>query len=199
MTTTHPPAHPSTQTTGSAIGVQDTLFDVENTQGSAALPGQVVGYRGPQVCQIAGITYRQLDYWTRTNLICPTVAEATGSGSQRLYGFRDLVIIKIIKGLLDTGISLQNVRKALVQLHDLDATELSGINLFSDGKTVYECRSAEEVIDLLAGGQGVFGIAVPGLVAQLTGDLTSIRAHTPGEESALAGDELAARRAARTA
>lgn len=109
------------------------------------------------------------------------------------------MIIKIIKGLLDTGISLQNVRKALVQLDELDATELSGINLFSDGKTVYQCRSAEEVIDLLAGGQGVFGIAVPGLVAQLTGDLTSIRAHTPGEEAALAGDELAARRTARTA
>lgn len=108
------------------------------------------------------------------------------------------MLIKIIKGLLDTGISLQNVRKALVQLDQLDATELSGITLFSDGRSVYQCRSAEEVIDLLAGGQGVFGIAVPGLVAQLTGDLTSIRAHTSGEEAALAGDQLAARRAART-
>lgn len=195
MTTTHPRPLDSSPTTG----VQDALFDVENPDGPAALPGQTVGYRGPQVCQITGVTYRQLDYWTRTNLIHPSVAEATGSGSQRLYGFRDLVIIKIIKGLLDTGISLQNVRKALVQLDQLDATELSGINLFSDGKTVYQCRSAEEVIDLLAGGQGVFGIAVPGLVAQLTGDLTSIQAHTAGEESALAGDELAARRAARTA
>jgi len=174
---------------------QEPLFEMNTLTGTAV---STVGYRGPQVCQITGITYRQLDYWTRTNLIHPSVAEATGSGSQRLYGFRDLVIIKIIKGLLDTGISLQNVRKALVQLDELDATELSGINLFSDGKTVYQCRSAEEVIDLLAGGQGVFGIAVPGLVAQLTGDLTSIQAHTPGEESALAGDELAARRAART-
>ena len=174
---------------------QEPLFEM-NTLAGTAVPA--VGYRGPQVCQIAGITYRQLDYWTRTDLIHPSVAEATGSGSQRLYGFRDLVLIKIIKGLLDTGISLQNVRKALVQLDQLDATELSGITLFSDGKTVYQCRSAEEVIDLLAGGQGVFGIAVPGLVAQLTGDLTSIRAHTSGEEAALAGDQLAARRAART-
>ena len=108
------------------------------------------------------------------------------------------MIIKIIKGLLDTGISLQNVRKALVQLDELDAAELTGLNLFSDGKTVYQCRSAEEVIDLLAGGPGVFGIAVPGLVAQLTGDLTSIQAHAPGEEAVHVPDELAARRAART-
>lgn len=192
MTTTQP------QATGTIAGVQDTLFDLENTDGSAALQGQAVGYRGPQVCQITGVTYRQLDYWTRTNLIHPSVAEATGSGSQRLYGFRDLVIIKIIKGLLDTGISLQNVRKALVQLDQLDATELSAITLFSDGKSVYQCRSAEEVVDLLAGGQGVFGIAVPGLVAQLNGDLTSIQAHIPGEDAAPAADELAARRAART-
>ncbi|CUU66120.1 hypothetical protein CVAR292_01458 [Corynebacterium variabile] len=107
------------------------------------------------------------------------------------------MIIKIIKGLLDTGISLQNVRKALVQLDDLDTTELSGINLFSDGKTVYQCRSAEEVIDLLAGGQGVFGIAVPGLVADLTGYLTSIQAYPVATPAETAGDELAVRRAAR--
>lgn len=173
---------------------QEPLFEM-NTLTGTEVPA--VGYRGPQVCQITGITYRQLDYWTRTNLIHPSVAEATGSGSQRLYGFRDLVLIKIIKGLLDTGISLQNVRKALVQLDQLDTTELSGITLFSDGKTVYQCRSAEEVIDLLAGGQGVFGMAVPGLVAQLTGDLTSIQAHPVATQEETTGDELAARRAAR--
>ena len=71
-----------------------------------------VGYRGPIAAQVAGITYRQLDYWARTGLVEPTIRTATGSGSQRLYSFRDILVLKIVKRLLDTGVSLQQIRTA---------------------------------------------------------------------------------------
>ncbi|RAV32587.1 MerR family transcriptional regulator [Corynebacterium heidelbergense] len=164
---------------------QDALFDVHG-------PDDEVGYRVPIACQVAGITYRQLDYWARTNLVQPTIRDAAGSGSQRLYSFRDILVLKIVKGLLDTGISLQNIRKAVEKLENLGVDDLSGITLVSDGTTVYECRSAEEVIDLLNGGQGVFGIAVPGLMKELTGTITAFPAEKVNADPAI--DELAARR-----
>ena len=74
------------------------------------------GYRGPVACAAAGITYRQLDYWARTGLVEPTVRPASGSGSQRLYGFRDILVLKVVKRLLDTGISLQQIRAAVTHL-----------------------------------------------------------------------------------
>src|SRR5690625_7930617 len=113
-----------------------------------------VGYRGPTACGAAGITYRQLDYWARTGLVRPSVRTARGSGSQRLYSFRDVLVLKIVKRLLDTGISLQNIRLAVDSLRDLGVNEISELTLVSDGTTVYECRSNDAVIDLLAGGQG---------------------------------------------
>ena len=69
------------------------------------------GYRGPLVCKIVGITYRQLDYWARTDLVRPSVCDANGSGTQRLYSYRDLVELKVIKRLLDADISLQAARR----------------------------------------------------------------------------------------
>ena len=75
-----------------------------------------IGYRGPTACAAAGITYRQLDYWARTGLVEPSVRAAHGSGSQRLYGFRDILVLKVVKRLLDTGVSLQNIRKAVDHL-----------------------------------------------------------------------------------
>lgn len=170
--------------------VQGTLFE---TSGPAT--DETIGYRGPTVCQIAGVSYRQLDYWTRTNLIDASVSAAQGSGTQRLYSFRDILIIKIIRSLLDAGISLQNIRKALAEISDRDVTDLASLTLFSDGTTIYECRSADEVVDLLAGGQGVFGIAVPGLVQDLTGSITAFPSQTA--DPTAVGDELAARRARR--
>lgn len=176
--------------TSKGRGVQDALFSFT--------PGEEVGYRVPIACQVAGITYRQLDYWARTNLVVPSIRSARGSGSQRLYSFRDILVLKIVKGLLDTGISLQNIRLAVDKLRDLGIEELSGITLVSDGATVYECRSSEEVIDLLGGGQGVFGIAVPGIMKDLTGTISAFPAErldgeTVGGEGLV--DELAARRA----
>ena len=101
--------------------VQGTLSETDEP---ATNPG--LGYRGPTVCQIAGISYRQIDYWTRTNLIEASVSAAAGSGSQRLYSFRDILIIKIIRSLLNAGISLQNIRKALTQIVDREVLLQSG-------------------------------------------------------------------------
>ena len=119
-----------------------------------------VGYRGPTACAAAGITYRQLDYWARTGLVEPSVRPAFGSGTQRLYSFRDVVVLKIVKRLLDTGVSLQNIRTAVQHLRQQETVGLPQMTLMSDGATVYECTSPDEVADLLQGGQGIFGIAV---------------------------------------
>ena len=75
------------------------------------------GYRGPVACRAAGITYRQLDYWARTGLVEPSIRSAKGSGSQRLYSFRDILVLKVVKRLLDTGVSLQQIRTAVSALH----------------------------------------------------------------------------------
>src|SRR5213083_2481830 len=96
-----------------------------------------LGYRGPTACNAAGITYRQLDYWARTGLVEPSVREATGSGSQRLYSFRDILVLKIVKKLLDAGVSLPNIRTAIATLRDRGVEDLAQITLMSDGTTVY--------------------------------------------------------------
>ena len=81
-----------------------------------SVPDELIGYRGPSACTIAGITYRQLDYWARTSLVVPSIRGAAGSGSQRLYSFKDILVLKIVKRLLDTGISLHNIRVAVDHL-----------------------------------------------------------------------------------
>lgn len=117
------------------------------------------GFRVPEVCRIVGITYRQLDYWARTELVTPSIRDASGSGTQRLYSFQDLVTLRVIKSLLDTGVSLQRVRRAVEHLQTMDQP-VTGVTLMSDGQGVYEAHSPEAVIDLLRQGQGVFAIAV---------------------------------------
>ena len=99
------------------------------------------GYRGPTACNAAGITYRQLDYWARTGLVEPSVRSATGSGSQRLYSFRDILLLKVIKRLLDAGISLQQIRTAVQHLRERGTDDLTRVTLMSDGASVYECTS----------------------------------------------------------
>jgi DNA-binding transcriptional MerR regulator len=132
------------------------------------------GYRVPEVCRIVGITYRQLDYWARTGLVTPSIRDATGSGSQRVYSFRDLVTLKVVKNLLDTGVSLQRVRAAIDHLRRMDRPP-HGVTLMSDGRGIYEAHSPEAVVDLLRGGQGVFAIAVD----QVWRDLESSLARRP--------------------
>lgn len=157
---------------------------------------ELLGYRAPVASEVAGITYRQLDYWARTGIVVPSVRGAVGSGSQRLYSFKDILVLKIVKRLLDTGVSLQNVRLAVDHLHQRGVKELSNVTLFSDGVGVYECTSGEEVVDLLRGGQGVFGIAVGGAMRELSGaviGMQSFRVDLEEPEPSVE-DELSTRR-----
>lgn len=176
----------------SPVGQQGVLFD-----DPVSLVDENLGYRGPTACKAAGITYRQLDYWARTQLVEPTVRSAKGSGSQRLYSFRDVLVLKIVKRLLDTGVSLQQIRTSVEHLRTRGVEDLAGITLMSDGASVYECTSASEVIDLVQAGQGVFGIAIGRVWRELEISLSEL----PGENTAVEEasteihDELFARRA----
>jgi DNA-binding transcriptional MerR regulator len=172
---------------------QGLLFDDDVAQ-----MAEDVGYRGPTACHVAGITYRQLDYWARTGLVEPTVRTAGGSGTQRLYSFRDVLLLKVIKRLLEAGVSLQQIRTAVHHLRERGTDDLTEVTLMSDGASVYECRSADEVIDLLQGGQGVFGIAIGGVWREIEGSLSQL----PSERAERVldshpDDELAVRRQAR--
>jgi len=150
-----------------------------------------VGYRGTVAARAAGITYRQLDYWARTELVVPTVRGAAGSGSQRLYGFRDILVLKLVKRLLDTGISLQQIRTAIEELRAAGFYDLAQTTLMSDGVSVYMCTSDHEVIDLMGRGQGVFGIAVGKVLREVESSLVELETESPET------DELSLRRARR--
>jgi DNA-binding transcriptional MerR regulator len=136
------------------------------------------GYRGPQVCSIIGITYRQLDYWARTHLIRPSVADARGSGTQRRYSYRDLVELKVIKSLLDAGVSLQKARKAIEFLRS-QSEDIAAASLVLNGTdSVLVVRDSGELVDLLRQGQGVFSImALHGVKAELDAAITEM--HPP--------------------
>src|SRR4029453_13556170 len=112
------------------------------------------GYRVPEVCKIVGISYRQLDYWARTGLATPSVREAGGSGTQRLYSFRDLVLLRTVKSLTDTGGSLQQLRKAIYFIRGHMGTQPTSVTLMSDGTRIYACESEDQIIDLVKRGQG---------------------------------------------
>jgi len=140
-----------------------------------------IGYRGATACSAAGISYRQLDYWARTGLVEPSIRTASGSGTQRLYGFRDILVLKVVKRLLDAGVSLQNIRTAVDHLRNRGVTELERITLMSDGASIYECASPDEIIDLLQGGQGVFGIAVGKVWHEVEGSLSLLQGEVNGQ------------------
>jgi len=192
----HDPVHGALDQPLIGSNPQGALFDDADLR---PLPAHV-GYRGPIACSAAGITYRQLDYWARTGLVVPSVRGASGSGSQRLYSFRDILVLRIIKRLIDTGVSLQNIRAAVDHLATREQDDLARITLMSDGASIYECRSADEVVDLVRGGQGVFGIAVGSVWREVEGTLATLPAEDPtGDQVAPEGitDELARRRARR--
>ena len=155
-----------------------------------------VGYRGATACVAAGITYRQLDYWARTDLIAPSIKSAAGSGSQRLYSFRDIIVLKIVKRLLDTGVSLQNIRTAVEHLRKRGVADLESMTLMSDGVSIYECNSPDEIIDLLQGGQGVFGIAINKVWNEVEGSLANLQGESGADGSIItsSNDELSLRR-----
>jgi DNA-binding transcriptional MerR regulator len=128
------------------------------------------GYRVPEVTKIIGISYRQLDYWARTGLVRPSIQDARGSGSQRLYSFQDLATLKLIKRMLDSGVSLQRIREAMGTLKALKEPPL-GTTLVSDGSRIYAVESPEAIVDLVRGGQAVFAIAVDRLWTDLQGSI----------------------------
>jgi DNA-binding transcriptional MerR regulator len=117
------------------------------------------GYGVKEVQRVVGVTYRQLDYWARTELVVPSVRDAEGSGSQRLYSFQDILKLRIIKSLLDTGVTLQKIRTATDFLSDMKQSP-HGATLISDGNRVYAEASPNFLLDLLAKGQGVFAISI---------------------------------------
>ncbi|MDH6125103.1 MerR family transcriptional regulator [Kitasatospora sp. GP82] len=159
---------------------------------------ELLGYRGPTACAAAGITYRQLDYWARTGLLEPSVRSTYSASAQRLYSFRDILLLKIVKRLLDAGVSLQNIRVAITHLQTAEVADLGGLTLMCDGATVYECTSPQQVVDLLKGGHGVFGIAVGAVRQDLEVLLGRLHAERTDTGETLIGhdpgDELAQRR-----
>jgi len=194
MSSTELPAEPAESLTGERRpGGQELLFEGD----FSPLPSDL-GFRGPVACNAAGITYRQLDYWARTGLVVPEVRGAAGSGTQRLYSFRDILILKVIKRLIDAGISLQQIRTAIEHLRARGVEDLTQVTLMSDGVSVFECTSDDEVIDLLRGGQGVFGIALGGVWRSIEGTLAELPAERAEAQAVPhANDELSQRRRAR--
>jgi DNA-binding transcriptional MerR regulator len=151
-----------------------------------ALAAAEAGYRGPQVCSVVGITYRQLDYWARTGLLLPSINEARGSGSQRRYSYTDLVQLKVIKRLLDAGVSLQTARKAIDCLRSA-GDNLASANLVTDDRGSVLAFSGEEIIDLLQGGQTVLNIVpLGGVVSELAVAITDLGLEAPAPVSATA-------------
>ena len=113
--------------------------------GFEGMPDRLVGFRGPTACQVVGITYRQLDYWARTDLIRPSLADARGSGSRRRYSYRDLLELKLVKTLLDDGIKLESIREAFGYLRDQLGDDLSTVKLVISGNSAVLVRENDEL------------------------------------------------------
>ena len=142
-----------------------------------------LGWRAPTACAAAGMTYNELDYWSRTLLAESGKLAPRGSSSQRLYSFRDILVLKVVKRLLDTGISTMPIRAAVQHLRDHGTEGLTQVTLMSDGVSVYECTSADEVVDMFHGAQGVFGIGLGRVWREVEGDLAvlpAVRIETGG-------------------
>ncbi|MBT5850821.1 MAG: MerR family transcriptional regulator, partial [Acidimicrobiaceae bacterium] len=116
------------------------------------------GFSGKRTAEIVDITYRQLDYWTRTELVRPSMAEAAGSGSRRLYSYQDLLELKVVKALLDAGIRLEQVRKVFAYMRNSLGEDVASANLVIDGSKSVLVHTGEELIDLLQNGQGVLNV-----------------------------------------
>ena len=139
------------------------------------------GFSGPQVCALVGITYRQLDYWARTGLLVPTIAVAKGSGSKRRYSYHDVLELKVIKNLLDAGVSLQRARQAVDCLRANLGADRAAASLILSGSDSVLATSNGQIVDLLAGGQGVFNVVpMAGVVSELEEGIVAIRTETTG-------------------
>ena len=170
----------------------DVASPTSQAPGTSQPSTGVDGFRGPQVCTIVGISYRQLDYWARTDLVRPSVCDANGSGTQRLYSYRDLVELKVIKRLLDADISLQAARKAIEYLREQLGTDLTSAHLVIDGTRTVLAQNGDQIVDLLREGQGVLNIVSLGpVVNDLATELHNVE---PAERVSLDGSASAAAR-----
>jgi DNA-binding transcriptional MerR regulator len=132
------------------------------------------GCSGAMVCRLTGVTYRQLDYWARTDLVTPSVTSATGSGSKRRYSYRDILEVKVVKSLLDAGVALARARQAVECLRDGLGVDLATASLVLTSSQSVLAVSNGELVDLLRGGQGVFNIVpMSSVVAEIDGQLSS--------------------------
>ncbi len=134
------------------------------------------GYSGTSAAKIVGITYRQLDYWARTDLVRPTLCDAAGSGSRRSYSYQDLLELRVIKSLLDAGIKLESVRQAFTYLRNHVDTDIAAAHLVISGTDVMVCVG-DELFDVMRrGGQGVLNVlALGGVKHDLDASITSLR------------------------
>ncbi len=139
------------------------------------------GYSGTSAAKIVGISYRQLDYWARTDLVRPTLADATGSGSRRSYSYQDLLELRVIKSLLDAGIKLESVRQAFTYLREHVDGDIAAAHLVISGSDVMLCVG-EELYDVMRRqGQGVLNIlALGGVKADLDSSITTLHGSAPG-------------------
>jgi DNA-binding transcriptional MerR regulator len=136
---------------------------------------QVQWFSGTQVCALVGITYRQLDYWARTGLLVPSIATAKGSGTKRRYSYHDVLELKVIKQLLDAGVSLQRARQAVDCLRENLGADLASASLILSSSTSVLAASQGEIVDLLAGGQGVLNVVpMAGVVSELEASIVEI-------------------------
>jgi DNA-binding transcriptional MerR regulator len=140
---------------------------------------EAAGYSGTQTAKIVGITYRQLDYWARTDLLKPSLAEASGSGSRRRYSYRDLLELRVIKTLLDAGIRLEAVRKVFSFLRERVTSDISSANIVISGDSVLLCEN-DELIDIVRRGQGVLNVLpMSGVKQEVDAQLHPIGAEAP--------------------
>ena len=137
--------------------VQGELFATEDAEDTRR------GYRGTGASKVAGITYRLLVYWARKQIVEPSITPSHGSGSRRLYSFKDVVILAVSKRLLDAGVNLQNVTAAIGFLSRRTTAQLADVTIMCDGQQVYECTTSEQMLNLLRSGKAVFGVSVGSL------------------------------------
>jgi len=130
-------------------------------------------YKSQDVCKITGLTYKQLDYYDRTKFLSPSINQALGYGTKRMYSFNDLLKLKVVKNLLDAGVGLQKIRKTkkYLEMTGNGEDDFLKVTLISDGSTVYACYSDQEIIDTLNSGQAVFGIALEKVYNKLKKDV----------------------------
>jgi DNA-binding transcriptional MerR regulator len=127
------------------------------TTDSTAAPLDDLGFTGTRTAEIVGITYRQLDYWARTDLVRPSLTDAAGSGSRRRYSYRDLLELRVIKNLLDAGIKLESVREVFEYLRSHLGTDIASAHIVIQGSSVLLC-DGEQLIDVVRQGQGVLNL-----------------------------------------